>query len=34
MLILTEKQFENCLLCQEKPDLQEKFVGAKDIVTL
>ena len=21
MLILTEKQFENCLLCQEKPDL-------------
>ena len=34
MLILTEKQFENCLLCQEKPDLQEKLVGAKDIVTL
>ena len=34
MLILTEKQFENCLLCQEKPDLQEKLVGAKDIVIL
>lgn len=34
MLILTEKQFENCLLCQEKPDLQEKLVGTKDIVTL
>ena len=34
MLILTEKQFENCLLCQEKPDLQEKQAGAKDIVTL
>lgn len=34
MLILTEKQYENCLLCQEKPDLQEKLVGAKDIVTL
>ena len=34
MLILTEKQYKNCLLCQEKPDLQEKLVGAKDIVTL
>ena len=34
MLILTEKQFENCLLCQEKPDLQEKLVSTKDIVTL
>ena len=34
MLILTEKQYENCLLCQKKPDLQEKLVGAKDIVTL
>ena len=33
MLILTEKQFENCLLCLEKPDLQEKLVDAKDIVT-
>ena len=31
MLILTEKQFENCLQCQEKPDLQEKLVGAKEI---
>ncbi len=34
MLILTEKQFENCLLCQEKLDLKEKLVGAKDIVKL
>ncbi|MBQ5998130.1 MAG: CRISPR-associated endonuclease Cas2 [Treponema sp.] len=34
MLILTEKQFENCVLCQEKPDLQERLVGAKDLVTL
>lgn len=34
MLILTEKQFEDCVLCQEKTDLQEKLVGAKDIVTL
>ncbi|MCQ2601880.1 MAG: CRISPR-associated endonuclease Cas2 [Treponema sp.] len=34
MLILTERQFEGCILCQEKPDLQEKLVGAKDLVTL
>ena len=34
MLILTECQFEKCVLCQEKPDLQEKLVGAKDLVTL
>ena len=34
MLILTERQFENCVLCQERPDLQEKLVGAKDLVTL
>ena len=34
MLILTEKQFNGCVLCQEKPDLQEKLVGAKDLVTL
>ena len=34
MLILTEKQFEDYVLCQEKTDLQEKLVGAKDIVTL
>ncbi len=34
MLILTEKQFGNCLLCQEKPDLQEKLVVTKEIVTL
>ena len=34
MLILTEKQFKGCVLCQEKPDLQEKLVGAKDLVTL
>ena len=34
MLVLTERQFEGCVLCQEKPDLQEKLVGAKDLVTL
>ena len=34
MLILTERQFADCVLCQEKPDLQEKLVGAKDLVTL
>jgi CRISPR/Cas system-associated protein endoribonuclease Cas2 len=34
MLILTEKQFKDCVLCQEYPDLQEKLVGAKDLVTL
>lgn len=34
MLILTEKQFENCILCQEKPDYQELKVGAKDFVIL
>ena len=34
MLILTERQFADCILCQEKPDLQEKLVGAKDLVTL
>lgn len=34
MLILTEKQFKNCVLCYEKPDLQEKLIGAKDLVTL
>jgi len=34
MLILTEKQFSGCVLCQEKPDIQEKLVGAKDLVTL
>ena len=34
MLILTEHQFADCILCQEKPDLQEKLVGAKDLVTL
>ncbi len=34
MLILTENQFKDCVLCQEFPDLQEKLVGAKDLVTL
>ena len=34
MLILTENQFKGCVLCQEKPDLQEHLVGAKDLVTL
>ena len=34
MLILTEKQFENCILFQESPDLQEEKVGAKDFVIL
>lgn len=34
MLILTEKQFKDCVLCQEYPDLQEKLVGAKDLETL
>ena len=34
MLILTERQFADCILCQEKLDLQEKLVGAKDLVTL
>ena len=34
MLVLTERQFEGCVLCQEKPDLQENLVGAKDLVTL
>ncbi len=34
MLILTENQFKDCVLCQEKSDLQEKLVGAKDLVTL
>ena len=34
MLVLTERQFEGCVLCQEKPDLQEQLVGAKDLVTL
>ena len=34
MLVLTECQFEVCVLCQEKPDLQENLVGAKDLVTL
>ena len=34
MLILTEKQFSGCVLCQEKPDIQEKLVGAKELVTL
>ena len=34
MLVLTERQFEGCVLYQEKPDLQEKLVGAKDLVTL
>ncbi len=34
MLILTEKQFENCILCHEKEDAQEKLAGAKNLVTL
>ena len=34
MLVLTERQFEGFVLYQEKPDLQEKLVGAKDLVTL
>jgi len=34
MLILTERQFANCILCQEKEDIQEKLVGARHLVTL
>ena len=34
MFILTERQFENCILFQEQEDLQEKLVGAKDLVLL
>jgi len=34
MIILTENQFKDCVLYQEKPDLQELLVGVKDLVTL
>ena len=34
MLILTERQFSECVLCQETTDMQELLVGAKDVVTL
>jgi len=34
MLILTENQFFSCVLSQEEVDLQEYYVGAKDLVTL
>lgn len=34
LLILTEKQFSECVIVQEKPDYQEEKVGARDFVLL
>ena len=34
LLILTEKQFSECMIVQEKPDYQEEKVGARDFVLL